>query len=70
MFEVELLEFKEEDLTDEEDRGSSGEYGHGGRAMPSPTKALSWRVRLTIWDSPSGSAVQGLGGFGQVHTFL
>ena len=44
MFEVELLEFKEEDLTDEEDKGSSGEYGGDGEGYAKPATAPPWKL--------------------------
>lgn len=46
MFEVELLEFKEEDLTDEEDRGSSGEYGDDGEGYAKSSDSATLEVAL------------------------
>ena len=46
MFEVELLEFKEEDLTDEEDRGSSGEYGDDGKGYAKSSDSATLEVAL------------------------
>ncbi|XDA79639.1 hypothetical protein R6Z07F_009649 [Ovis aries] len=46
VFEVELLEFKEEDLTDEEDRGSSGEYGGDGEGCAKPSDSATLEVAL------------------------
>ena len=47
VFEVELLEFKEEDLTDEdEDGGSSGEYGGDGEGCAKPSDSATLEVAL------------------------
>ena len=40
------MEFKEEDLTDEEDRGSSGEYGDDGEGYAKSSDSATLEVAL------------------------